>query len=83
MNLLEAQGITLRRIRLDNNLSLRAVASKSGIALGYISQIERAQRNATTLAVESIIQSLDITTVQYLQELAWTYQGKRKKEANE
>jgi len=83
MNLLEAQGITLRRIRLDNNLSLRAVSSKSGIALGYISQIERAQRNATTLAVESIVQSLGITTVQYLQELSWTYQGKRKKEANE
>ena len=83
MNLLEAQGITIRRIRLDNNLSLRAVSRKSGIALGYISQIERAERNSTTLTIESIIQSLDITTVQYLQELAWTYQGKRKKEADE
>lgn len=77
MNLLQAQGITLRRIRESKDYTMRWVSYKSGVSLGHISQIERSQKDASTLIVESIITTLGVTQLEYLEELAWTIQGKK------
>jgi transcriptional regulator with XRE-family HTH domain len=44
----DALGIALRRIRVSRGLKLRDVASKSGVSLGYLSEIENGRKEVSS-----------------------------------
>jgi transcriptional regulator with XRE-family HTH domain len=82
LSLRQAQGITLYRLRTDKGHTLRYMSYKASISIGHISEVESGNKNISTESLEHYLKALDIEPVQYLQELAWTLQGKRKQETN-
>lgn len=52
-------GETLRDIRNEKGLTLREV-SDFGVALGYISEIERGRKEVSSEVLETICQGLDV-----------------------
>lgn len=64
-----AVGETLRRIRTEQGLTLRDVSAQSYVALGYLSEVERGQKQASYDVLENIATTLHITTTQLLKEI--------------
>jgi transcriptional regulator with XRE-family HTH domain len=53
-------GTTLRQIRLHRNLNLTDVAGAAGCSPGFISLVERGERNPTLDTLQAIAQALDV-----------------------
>src|SRR5680860_558863 len=53
-------GRTVRRLRLERDFTLQALADESGVSKSYLGDIETGRRNPTTDIVESIANALDI-----------------------
>ncbi|HLP23457.1 MAG TPA: helix-turn-helix transcriptional regulator [Microbacteriaceae bacterium] len=58
-------GDVLRDVRLQKGRTLRQVASKASVALGYLSEIERGQKEASSEILASVADALD-TPVSYI-----------------
>ena len=56
----EALGETLRELRRTENLTLREVSAKARVSLGYLSEVERGQKEASSELLGSICQALAI-----------------------
>jgi len=69
MKLNYAVGDTIRTLRQEKNMTLRHLASKSHIALGYLSEVERGHKDASSQILESIANGLDLTTVELVGEI--------------
>lgn len=54
-------GETLRELRGEANLTLRAVSTGSMVSLGYLSEIERGHKEASSEVLNSICSALGIT----------------------
>jgi transcriptional regulator with XRE-family HTH domain len=54
MDLNTAVGHTLRRVRLKDNLTLRAVSKRASVALGHLSDIERGNKCPSLPMVQAI-----------------------------
>ncbi len=54
----ERLGLTIRRLRLTNNLSLRDLAEKSGISYSFISSIEKGRFSPSRETVVALGQAL-------------------------
>ena len=52
-------GDVLRDFRLQKGRTLRQVASKASVALGYLSEVERGQREASSEILASVAEALD------------------------
>lgn len=52
-------GDVLRDFRLQKRQTLRQVASRASVALGYLSEIERGQKEASSEILLSIAEALD------------------------
>ena len=63
-------GDVLRDFRLQKGRTLRQVASKASVALGYLSEVERGQKEASSELLASICTALDIPMSQMLREVA-------------
>jgi len=63
-------GLTIRRLRLTNNLSLRDLAKKSGISYSFIGSIERGRFAPSRETVVALGQSLDGADLNELMILA-------------
>jgi transcriptional regulator with XRE-family HTH domain len=60
MNLNYAIGEILKEIRTEEKmLTLRQLSIKSAVALGYISEVERGQKQASIEVLESLTKALD------------------------
>ena len=70
MLLRQAIGATLRRIRLDRSLTLRAVADEASISMPYLSEIERGRKEASSEILAVICAALDMTVLDLLREVA-------------
>jgi transcriptional regulator with XRE-family HTH domain len=66
MKLRIAFGDTLREIRQDQHRTLREVSVKSGVALGYVSEVERGHKEASSEVLESLTNTLGITMADFL-----------------
>jgi transcriptional regulator with XRE-family HTH domain len=66
MKLRLAFGDTLRELRLDQHRTLREVSVKSGVALGYVSEVERGQKEASSEVLESLTNTLGISMADFL-----------------
>jgi transcriptional regulator with XRE-family HTH domain len=66
MKLRIAFGDTLRELRQDQHRTLREVSVKSGVALGYVSEVERGHKEASSEVLESLTNTLGITMADFL-----------------
>jgi transcriptional regulator with XRE-family HTH domain len=63
-------GDVLRDYRTERKMTLRDVSAKSSVALGYISEIERGQKEASSEVLASIVEALDVPLSRMLMEVA-------------
>lgn len=62
VSLREAIGHVLRDLRTRDHKTLREVSEKAGVSLGYLSEVERGQKEASSELLSSIAQSLGLST---------------------
>lgn len=53
-------GDVLRDFRLQKGRTLRQVAGKASVALGYLSEVERGQKEASSEILASVAEALDV-----------------------
>jgi len=53
-------GEVLRDVRQQKGRTLRQVASRASVALGYLSEVERGQKEASSEILASVADALDI-----------------------
>ncbi|MFT4235456.1 MAG: helix-turn-helix transcriptional regulator [Microbacterium sp.] len=53
-------GDVLRGFRLQKGKTLRQVASRASVALGYLSEVERGQKEASSEILASVAEALDV-----------------------
>ena len=74
MRLQFAIGGTIRSLRQQQGLTLRALSKRAYVSIGHISEIERGDKNASPDVLESITGALQISTADFLQEVCTTIQ---------
>lgn len=57
----ESVGSALRRARTDQSRTLRDVARDARVSLGYLSEVERGQKEASSELLNSICEALGLT----------------------
>ncbi|WP_237743152.1 helix-turn-helix domain-containing protein [Bifidobacterium bohemicum] len=70
VSLREAIGHVLRDLRTRDHKTLREVSEKAGVSLGYLSEVERGQKEASSELLASIAESLGFNTAQMLRMVA-------------
>ena len=53
-------GQTVRRLRLDREYTLQALADESGVSKSYLGDIEKGRKNPTTDVLEAIAEALGV-----------------------
>lgn len=61
INFRHALGSVIRETRIEKNLTLRQVCDRGVISLGYLSEIERGQKEASSELLNCIAYGLDVT----------------------
>ncbi|MGO2658898.1 helix-turn-helix domain-containing protein [Mycetocola reblochoni] len=62
-------GDVLRDFRLQKGHTLRQVASKASVALGYLSEVERGQKEASSEILASVAEALDTPISSIMREV--------------
>lgn len=70
LSLREAIGHVLRDLRTRDHRTLREVSEQAGVSLGYLSEVERGQKEASSELLSSIAVSLGVSTAQMLRMVA-------------
>jgi transcriptional regulator with XRE-family HTH domain len=63
-------GDVLRDFRLQKGRTLRQVASRASVALGYLSEIERGQKEASSEILASVADALGVPISVIMREVA-------------
>lgn len=63
-------GETLRQVRLDRGMTLRDVSADARVSLGYISEIERGQKEASSELLASLCAALRVPLSDVLREVS-------------
>lgn len=66
----ELLGAVLRDQRQQRGLTLREVSAQARVSLGYISEIERGQKEASSELLASLCQALDVPLSAVLSEVS-------------
>lgn len=56
----EAVGATLREVRLAQGKTLRDASTKAQVSLGYLSEVERAHKEASSEIIAAICEALEV-----------------------
>ena len=77
MNMLlrHAIGAALRRIRLDDGLTLREVSHAANISMPYLSEIERGRKEPSSEILAGLCAALGLTLVDLLHEASFETLG--------
>ena len=62
-------GDVLRDSRLQKGRTLRQVASKASVALGYLSEVERGQKEASSEILAAVAEALDTPLSQIMSDV--------------
>ena len=62
-------GDVLRDFRLQKGRTLRQVAGKASVALGYLSEVERGQKEASSEILASVADALDVPISAIMREV--------------
>ena len=65
-----AIGHVLRELRTRDRRTLREVSEKAGVSLGYLSEVERGQKEASSELLSSIADALGVSTSRMLRMVA-------------
>ncbi|MBO9520765.1 MAG: helix-turn-helix transcriptional regulator [Nocardioidaceae bacterium] len=65
-------GDVLRNERMRQGMTLRELSSEARISLGYISEIERGQKEASSELLSSLCEALDVPLSAVLREVSDT-----------
>ena len=68
-------GDTLRGRRLRQRRTLREVSGSARVSLGYLSEVERGQKEASSELLAAICEALDVTLPDLLTEAAHSLAG--------
>jgi transcriptional regulator with XRE-family HTH domain len=63
-------GDVLRAQRMDRGMTLREVSKEARVSLGYISEIERGQKEASSELLASLCSALDVPLSDVLREVS-------------
>ena len=63
-------GDVLRAQRTERGMTLRDVSAEARVSLGYISEIERGQKEASSELLASLCQALDVRLSDVLREVS-------------
>lgn len=63
-------GDVLRRRRMQRGMTLREVSASARVSLGYISEIERGQKEASSELLSSLCTALDTPLSEVLREVS-------------
>ncbi|HVX46586.1 MAG TPA: helix-turn-helix transcriptional regulator [Mycobacteriales bacterium] len=74
-------GDTLRGLRLRQRRTLREVSSAARVSLGYLSEVERGQKEASSELLASICEALDVRLSEVLREAGEAMQLQEAAEA--
>jgi hypothetical protein len=66
----EAFGSVIREHRMGTGRTLRQVSRQAGMALGYLSEVERGQKEASSEVIASLCRALDLPLVTLLVRVA-------------
>jgi transcriptional regulator with XRE-family HTH domain len=66
----EAIGDSLRRARTARRRTLREVSRKAKVSLGYLSEVERGRKEASSELLAAICEALDVAVHELLSEAA-------------
>lgn len=64
-------GDVLRDFRQQRGRTLRQVASRASVALGYLSEVERGQKEASSEILASVAEALDVPVSLILREVSY------------
>ena len=62
-------GEVLRDFRLQKGRTLRQVAGRASVALGYLSEVERGQKEASSEILASVAEALDVRISTIMREV--------------
>ncbi|SDQ20949.1 helix-turn-helix domain-containing protein [Microbacterium sp. cf332] len=62
-------GDVLRDLRLQKGRTLRQVASRASVALGYLSEVERGQKEASSEILAAVAEALDVPISNIMREV--------------
>jgi transcriptional regulator with XRE-family HTH domain len=74
LNFREVLGEVLREYRQEQGMTLRALSEKANVALGYVSELERGQKEASSEILEQLAIGLDIPLYQIIVEAGYRLQ---------
>ncbi|WP_299057214.1 helix-turn-helix transcriptional regulator [uncultured Nocardioides sp.] len=63
-------GQVLRRLRTERGLTLRQVSADARVSLGYISEVERGRKEASSELLASLCAALDVALSDVLREVS-------------
>ncbi len=63
-------GSTLRQARISQGRTLRDVAKAARVSLGYLSEVERGQKEASSELLNSICQALDLSLLTVMTDVS-------------
>jgi len=63
-------GDVLRDLRMQRGLTLREVSAEARVSLGYISEIERGQKEASSELLASLCSALDVPLSDVLRDVS-------------
>lgn len=63
-------GDVLRDFRQQKGRTLRQVASRASVALGYLSEVERGQKEASSEILASVADALEVPISQIMREVS-------------
>ena len=63
-------GSTLRQARISQGRTLRDVAKAARVSLGYLSEVERGQKEASSELLNSICQALDLSLLTLISDVS-------------
>lgn len=66
----EAIGDSLRRARVSQRRTLREVSSSARVSLGYLSEVERGRKEASSELLAAICEALDVPISDVLSEVS-------------
>lgn len=72
MLLREALGEALRRVRTQQGRTLREVSTAARVSLGYLSEVERGQKEASSELLAAICDALDVEIADLLLDIGTT-----------
>uniref|UniRef100_UPI000B2FEF9D helix-turn-helix domain-containing protein n=1 Tax=Nocardia amamiensis TaxID=404578 RepID=UPI000B2FEF9D len=71
----EAIGDSLRRARLAQNRTLREVSTSARVSLGYLSEVERGRKEASSELLAAICAALDVPLSRVLWDVSTIMAG--------